>query len=211
MIRSLLGRRALDPLCLTLALFTLPACQTAENVAQGTADVAEDVGDAIADAAGATYNAVEDVFKGDDDVEAAALLRPMNGGAAQGVITFEMEGDELEVEVSLRGLTAGDHGLHVHTNASCSPPGSHYDPMNTGNHGGPDDAMSARHAGDLGNITADSDGTVDAEMDYEDLMLTGANGLVGHAIVVHSGRDDGETDPSGDSGNPVACGVITGR
>lgn len=211
MTRFLLGRRALGPLCLALALFSLSACKTAENVAEGTADVAVDVADAVADAAGATYGAVEDVFKDDDDVEAAALLRPMGGGTAQGTITFEMENDELEVEVSLRGLAPGEHGLHVHTNASCSPPGNHFDPMNTDNHGDPDDAMDTHHAGDLGNITVGSDGTVNAEMDFDGLMLTGANGLVGHAIVVHAGPDDLGTDPSGDSGSPVACGVITGR
>ncbi len=215
------SRRSLVPVLLT-CLLTLSACKTAENVAEGTADVAvdvaegtadvaSDVGEAIGDAAGATYNAVEDVFKDDDDVEAAALLRPLGGGAAQGVVTFEMEGDELEMEVSLRGLTPGEHGLHVHTNGSCNPPGNHFDPMGTNDHGDPDDAMNARHAGDLGNITVGSDGMAEAEIDFDGLMLDGANGFVGHAIVVHAGRDDMETDPSGDSGSPVACGVITGR
>ena len=197
--------------CLTLALLALSACKTAENVAEGTADVAADVGEAIGDAAGATYGAVEDIFKDDDDVEAAALLRPLGGGTAQGVITFEMEGDELEMEVSLRGLTPGEHGLHVHTNATCNPPGNHFDPMGTNNHGDPDDDVSAKHAGDLGNVTVGSNGTVEAEMDFDGLMLDGTGGIVGHAIVVHSGQDDLETDPSGNSGSPVACGVITGR
>ena len=206
----LLRKPFLGPLGLALALLTFSACQTTKDVAEGTADVAEEVGEAVADAAGATYNAVEDLFD-DDDVEAAALLRPLDGSMAQGAITFEAEDGGVELEVSLSGLTPGEHGLHVHTNGSCDPPGSHFDPMGTNNHGGPDDDMNARHVGDLGNITVGADGTVEDEVQIDGIMLTGGQGLVGRAIVVHSGRDDMETDPSGDSGDPVACGVITGR
>ncbi len=198
-------------LCLALGLLLLPACSTTERAADATVDAAEEVGDFVTDAAGTAYRSVADLFDDDDEIDAAALVRPVGGGEAQGTITFEMEDDELEVEVSLRGLAPGEHGLHVHTNGTCSPPGEHFDPMATNDHGGPDEAMSAKHAGDLGNVTADADGTVDAEVEVEGLALTGAEGLVGHAIVVHSGRDDLETDPSGNSGTPIGCGVIEAR
>ncbi len=204
-----------------LVAIVLPACSTTKSAANATADAAEDVADAtadvatsaagaVADAAGASYNAVADLFD-DDDVDAAALIRPVMAGSAQGTVTFDQDDDGVEITVSLRDLTPGEHGLHVHTNGSCNPPGNHFDPMSTSEHGAPDDAMSAKHVGDLGNITANGSGTAEASFEVEGLTLTGANGLVGHAIVVHSGQDDLESQPSGDSGDPVGCGVITGR
>ena len=85
--------------------------------------------------------------------------------------------------------------------------GGHFNPMNTP-HGAPSDASGNRHVGDLGNVTADDQGMVNAEMLDSVIALDGSNSIVGKALMVHAGRDDLTSQPSGDSGARIACGVI---
>ncbi len=220
-----------------LALALFPACSQTRDVAEGAGDVAVDVGEAVGDAAvatadfvtdaaGATYNAVADLFDGDDDLDAAALVRPTMAGSAQGAVRFYETDDGLRVTASLSGLDANQaHGFHLHQNPDCGPgdsdndgqmeaagaAGAHWDPHNTDNHGAPeDDPMSGKHLGDLGNVMAGADGTVEADFEV-DAYRPGEHSVVGLAIVVHSGRDDLETDPGGGSGQRVGCGAVEGR
>lgn len=147
---------------------------------------------------------------GSTELHAVAQLEPTQGQSARGAVYFRTEGDAVRVTAELTGLAPGEHGIHVHEHGDCSAPdassaGGHFNP--TGQPHGARDA-EARHVGDLGNIKADSEGR--AELNYLDphLALTGPNSVVGRAVVVHAGRDDLKSQPSGNSGARVACGAI---
>lgn len=233
---------------LSICLLLFSACQTteeaantaaegAEDAAQATADVANDAANAVSgpvntaagavsDAAGTVWNAATDLFTDDPEADAAALVRPTTapGSRAEGTVTFTNRGNDLMVNISLRGLAPGVHGFHIHQNPSCAPAdtngdgqpdpagaaGGHWDPLSTNDHGAPADSRQNKHLGDLGNITASSDGTVQTTMTISNFNPS-QNSVTGHAIMSHSGRDDLESDPSGNSGTRMGCGVIEAR
>lgn len=110
----------------------------------------------------------------------------------------------------------GQHGFHIHTygaEISCGAAGGHYNPFGV-THGAPDDDV--RHVGDLGNITAETDGgSTRAQLDItsEQVTLFGDDSILGRAIVIHASYDrldigDGDISYSGSSGSRVACGTI---
>jgi Cu-Zn family superoxide dismutase len=141
---------------------------------------------------------------------AVAVLAPTKGNTVEGTVTFAAVSGGVAVKASLKGLPPGGHGFHVHEFGDCTAPdgtaaGGHFNPA--GNpHGAPADAK--RHAGDLGNIQAAADGT--ATLDWTDptMKLDGADGVIGHAVIVHANADDLKTQPTGNAGGRVACGVI---
>jgi superoxide dismutase, Cu-Zn family len=169
----------------------------------------------------------------------AVVIRDVNN-ADVGTATFS-QGDDgtVTVNVEVQGLPAGEHGIHIHEYGICDPSGdqpfstagSHYNPTAT-RHGGPpmDDAhmaamsgtpevtaagspeASTGHAGDLGNITVNDDGTGTLTVTSDRFTLeqgpTTLQDLDGSAIVIHQDVDDLVTDPSGNSGARIACGVI---
>lgn len=148
------------------------------------------------------------------NVLARADLLPTEGNTGHGTVTFERapNRDAVIVNVSLFGLEPGEHGFHVHENGDCGgtkaeAAGGHWNPQNT-QHGGLDKPAAQRHAGDLGNVTASDRGELDVSVDSDALLENGRLGVVGRAIVVHTGPDDLRSQPSGQSGDPVACGVI---
>jgi Cu-Zn family superoxide dismutase len=143
---------------------------------------------------------------------AIAHVEPTHGHQVRGTVTFTERDDGAEIEARLTGLAPGRHGLHVHERGDCSAPeaaseGPHFDPGDD-SHGAPTDPPPAHHAGDLGNIDANGDGTARKVMVDPELKLHGATGVVGRAVIVHAARDDLESQPSGDAGPPVGCGVI---
>jgi superoxide dismutase, Cu-Zn family len=123
-----------------------------------------------------------------------------------GVVYLIEETDGVRLIADLKGLTPGEHGIHIHKFGDCSnkaeAAGPHYD-MSNNQHGGPVDQK--RHSGDLGNITANQSG--EAALNQ---LITGENlhFLIGRSVVVHASKDDLKTQPSGNSGARVACGVI---
>jgi len=142
---------------------------------------------------------------------------------AQGksVGTAEIEaaknGSGVSIELELKGLPPGMHGIHFHQVAKCEAPGftsagGHFNPMGkmhgTQNPQGP-------HAGDIVNFEVKANGKADVELTDERVSLaTGENSLFangGTAIVIHEKADDYTTDPSGNSGARIACGVIVPR
>jgi len=143
---------------------------------------------------------------------AAAVLTPTEGKQASGNASFiEME-DGLQVVVTMAGLEPGQHGIHVHENGDCSGPaaeaaGDHFNPQDV-EHGAPSDDPAQRHAGDLGNISADASGEAELSIVAEGMTVQGERGVAGKAIIVHADEDDLSSQPSGESGDPVACGVI---
>lgn len=144
--------------------------------------------------------------------EAVATLDPTEGNDVSGQVTFsETEGGVLVV-AEVTGLDEGMHGFHVHETGDCSAPdassaGGHFNPTDAP-HGAPDAAAAERHVGDLGNLEAGADGTARYERTDAVLTLSGPNSAIGKAVVVHAGQDDFSSQPSGDAGNRLACGVI---
>ena len=142
--------------------------------------------------------------------KAIAVITPTQGNTVMGTVMFTAVGGGLNVMAHITGLTPGKHGFHIHQYGDCSAPdatsaGGHY--MPTGHmHGAPTD--SVHHDGDLGNLVADSTGTAHYEYTDPTLALTGPNAIIGLAVVVHASEDDYKTQPTGNSGARVACGVI---
>lgn len=145
-------------------------------------------------------------------VSASAVIEPVGGSQARGDASFIETEQGLEIVVMMSGLEPGEHGIHVHENGDCSGPaaeaaGDHFNPLGSP-HGAPTNDPSERHAGDLGNISADASGEAELYLVDEILTVEGEHGVAGKAIIVHSGEDDLMSQPSGESGDPVACGVI---
>jgi len=136
-----------------------------------------------------------------------------------GVITFEETDDIVTLKGSLSGLyPSGEHGFHVHEFGDCSAPdftsaGPHYNPRGK-EHAGPGDAD--RHAGDLGNISADSMGnsTIEKTDDMIRIKPSSGRSVIGRAVIVHERPDDlgkgsdEESKKTGNAGKRLACGVI---
>jgi Cu-Zn family superoxide dismutase len=141
---------------------------------------------------------------------AVAVLYPTLGNDTEGVIRFEKMDGIVRIYGDITGLTPGEHGFHIHEYGDCSAgdatsAGGHYAPRGMP-HGAPADSL--RHIGDLGNIEADANGTATINFSDSIIRLNGKHAIVGHALVVHGGSDDLESQPSGDAGSRVACGVI---
>jgi len=141
---------------------------------------------------------------------AVATLSPAASGGASGLVMFHKMDDHLMVHVMASGLAPGSvHGFHVHDKGSCASAdftsaGGHFNPEAKA-HGTQD---GEHHAGDMPNLTADAEGKVDQKFHLHGATLTGANSLVGHAVIIHAGQDDYQTQPTGNSGARIACGVI---
>lgn len=143
---------------------------------------------------------------------AHATLQAREGSGVSGVVTFTQTGDTVEVSAEVSGLSAsGEHGFHIHEVGDCSAPdftsaGGHFNPTGA-IHGGPDDAD--HHAGDLGNLTVDDGGNGTLSRSSALLTVTpGPNSVVGRAVILHEKRDDLVSQPTGDAGGRIACGVI---
>jgi len=146
-----------------------------------------------------------------EQIDAMCQLSPTQGNTAEGTVTFSKVKGGVRVIVEMKGLTPGKHGFHIHEFGDCSAPdgtsaGGHYNPEKM-EHAGPMD--HSRHEGDLGNIVADENGN--AHLDYVDtkIELKGKNSIIGKSIIVHQNEDDLKTQPTGNAGPRIACGVIT--
>lgn len=136
-------------------------------------------------------------------------------GTQVGVAQLSQVGTGLEVHVRVAGLEpASEHGFHFHENGVCQPPtfesaGGHFNP--TGAQHGLENPQGP-HVGDLPNIRANEEGIADTTFVKPDTRLRGDSLSLqqpgGLALIVHAQRDDQRTDPSGDSGDRIACGVV---
>ena len=138
-----------------------------------------------------------------------AKIAPTQGNTAKGEVRFYKVDGGVRVIASIEGLTPGKHGFHVHEKGDCSAPdamsaGGHFNPTGSP-HGAPTAPPTARHAGDLGNLDVGPDGK--ANYDRVDSMLV-YDSITGLSVLVHAGEDDYVTQPSGNSGARVGCGVI---
>jgi Cu-Zn family superoxide dismutase len=136
-------------------------------------------------------------------------------GKAVGTIILWQKGAGVGLKVQLHDLPPGEHGIHFHQNPKCDAPdfksaGPHFNPENK-KHGL--ESPDGHHAGDMQNIIIGATGEADVTLEDKDVTLRdGANSLFsngGTAIVIHAKADDMKTDPSGNSGDRIVCGVIT--
>jgi Cu-Zn family superoxide dismutase len=142
--------------------------------------------------------------------EAQAILQAAKKQKVKGTVHFTQDGDKVKIEGMLEGLKPGKHGVHIHEKGDCSmddfsSAGGHFNPGHT-DHGAPD--VADKHAGDMGNITADKKGNAKVSLEVASMMIGGDTGIIGKALIIHEKKDDLHTQPSGDSGGRVACGVI---
>jgi Cu-Zn family superoxide dismutase len=149
------------------------------------------------------------------NVTAQAKLAPTKDSKVSGLVTFEQLADGVHVKAKVEGLTPGAHGFHIHEKGDCSAPdgssaGGHFNPTSAP-HGNPSHA--AKHSGDFGNITADAKGvaTLDVKVPLAQLTLTEGSPVnaLNRGVIVHMAADDYTTQPTGNAGGRLACGVIT--
>ena len=136
-------------------------------------------------------------------------------GQAVGTATIVNKGTGVKISLDLKSLPPGEHVAHFHQNATCEAPdfksaGPHFNPESK-KHGF--ENPEGHHAGDLKNFTVKADGTAKASLISKDVTLgEGTHSLYsngGTSLVIHAKADDLKTDPSGNSGDRIACGVIT--
>lgn len=129
-------------------------------------------------------------------------------GKLVGTATLSDAPGSVKIALRVTGLKPGNHGFHLHSAGKCEPPGftsagGHFNPQNKKHgHKNPEGA----HAGDLPNLTVGANGTGSIDATAAGVMLTD---VVGLALVIHADPDDEQTDPTGNSGARLACGVIT--
>jgi superoxide dismutase, Cu-Zn family len=150
-----------------------------------------------------------------DLATAQVSLVSATASSVKGDLTLTDEGTAVSIRGEITGLAAGkEHGFHVHEIGQCALPdftsaGGHFNPTKDP-HGGP--KSTARHLGDMPNVKADKDGRVTVDVSVKGVTLVDKDGapheILGKALVVHAMPDDYKTQPSGDSGDRVACGVI---
>lgn len=140
-----------------------------------------------------------------------AKLEAKSGSKAAGTVTFTKEKDGIRVSAEVTGVSAGKHGFHIHEKGDCSAPdassaGGHFNPGGAA-HGDP--KTKERHAGDLGNIEINKEGKGTLKLKVSDPKAFSAwSEIGGKAVILHEKADDLKTQPTGDAGGRIACGVI---
>jgi Cu-Zn family superoxide dismutase len=141
---------------------------------------------------------------------AVAVLSPAPNGKVKGEVRFTEEAEGIRVTANVEGLTPGKHGFHIHEKGDCSPPdftsaGGHFNPT-ASKHGSPSDRE--HHVGDFGNLEANDQGVARLERVFAWLTFKGTNSILNKAVIVHEKADDLTTQPTGNAGGRLACGVI---
>lgn len=141
------------------------------------------------------------------------VMKPTKGSKASGTILLTTDQEGMDMEVDMKNVSPGAHGIHIHENGDCSAPdassaGGHFNPISK-QHGAPEIVDS--HAGDLGNVTADKKkkvafkGIVKPASALQDFDW---NEFAGKAVILHANPDDLTSQPVGNAGGRIACGII---
>lgn len=144
-------------------------------------------------------------------VRARGTFMPKAGGSLSGTVELVQRGGVVTLIADLKGAPPGPHGVHIHETGDCSAP----DFSSAGGHFNPTGAPHAcpptvpRHAGDLGNTVIDADGKGHVQIETDLFTLTpGERSVVGRALILHHDADDCAGQPTGHSGDRIACAVI---
>ena len=144
--------------------------------------------------------------------QAIAIINPTSGNTVTGMAVFTLTGETVMLSIEIKNASPGVHAVHIHENGDCSSP----DGTSAGGHWNPTDVAHGKwgegefHLGDIGNITVGDDGTGTIELST-DLWEIGTGSIidvVGKGIIVHAGADDFVSQPSGNAGARIGCGVI---
>lgn len=142
--------------------------------------------------------------------KAICVLYPTESNQVHGTVSFLQTKNGVKITANLSGLSEGVHGFHIHQFGDCSADngtsaGGHFNPEGH-EHGSLTGEIS--HIGDLGNITANADGIAYLEFTTNKLVLSGNESIIGRSIIIHDKADDLTSQPTGNAGSRVACGVI---
>jgi superoxide dismutase, Cu-Zn family len=164
----------------------------------------------IASAAAAVLAACQSVPE--EPLRATAALQPTKGNQAFGEATFEQEGDKVRLIVFAQGLKPdAEHGFHIHEAGDCSSGDGmsakgHFNPRGKP-HGDP--ASGEHHAGDLPALRSGKDGRAKLDVLIDGVSIgPGEASIAGRGLIIHADPDDYKTQPTGNSGARLACGVI---
>jgi len=144
--------------------------------------------------------------------KASAALESRSGSKATGKVTFTERDGKVSMKVVVNGLTPGEHAIHLHEKGDCSAA----DAASAGGHWNPSEEDHGKwghapfHHGDIGNLVANEKGkaTVTVQSELWTIGDGKLSDVVGHAVIVHDKADDFTTQPTGNAGGRVACGVI---
>jgi Cu-Zn family superoxide dismutase len=148
-----------------------------------------------------------------DTLSAIAAVRGYSDSALRGTVWFRQDGDSVRVTAAVAGLEPGKaYAIHVHQFGDCSAPeasGGHFF-LDTEMHGNPFDSLPAHHRGDLPNLTVGPAGLGQMAFASGTFSLESGDSasILGRSVVVHANADDYVTQPAGNSGDRIACGVI---
>jgi superoxide dismutase, Cu-Zn family len=175
----------------------------------GTSPEAEAPAEPVTDP---TFAEPDDDEMAAEPLTATAVLEPRSGSEVSGTITFTELAEGVRVTGEVSGLEPGPRGFHVHEHGDCSDE----DGMSAGGHFNPTDAphgaphADEHHVGDMGNVVADEEGVARIDQVFAFLTLTEGqpSSIVGRSVIVHAEEDDLVSQPTGDAGARLACGII---
>lgn len=144
--------------------------------------------------------------------QAIAIINPTSGSTVTGMAVFTLTGETVMLSIEIQNTSPGVHGVHIHENGDCSSP----DGKSAGGHWNPTEVAHGKwgegefHLGDIGNITVGDDGTGTIELSTElwEIGTGSIRDVVGKGIIVHADADDFVSQPSGNAGARIGCGVI---
>jgi Cu-Zn family superoxide dismutase len=146
-----------------------------------------------------------------DTPTATSVIQSKSGSNLNGSINFSQSGKQVLVTGTFSGLKPNsEHGIHIHEKGDCSASDAmsalgHYNPTNS-QHGSVQNA--SHHAGDMPNIMSDASGNANYRATLTDFSLVGDQTIIGRAVVVHRDPDDYKSQPAGNSGPRIGCGLI---
>lgn len=166
---------------------------------------------ALLSACGGAHTASDVLDTGGIQEYVATIVGTEGNDGVEGIVTFRRSGSQVSVTAHIEGLEPNQrHGFHIHQYGDCSSAdatsaGGHFNPTGS-RHGGRHD--DERHAGDLGNLESNGQGVGRLEFEDDKLTLDGEQSILGRGVIVHAQADDYETQPTGDAGGRIGCGVI---